>query len=64
VQPTLSSLDAADFMLDAVRRRRAADIGALGPLTNVAWPSSVFPEAWPALASVVVMGARSTCRAT
>jgi len=57
VQPTLSSLDAADFMLDAVRRAgEPLTLVALGPLTNVALALERAPRGLAALARVVVMG--------
>jgi len=57
VQPVLSRLDAADFMLDAVRRAsEPLTLVALGPLTNVALALRRSPRGMDALARVVVMG--------
>jgi inosine-uridine nucleoside N-ribohydrolase len=57
VQPVLSRLDAADFMLDAVRRAsEPLTLVALGPLTNVALAIQRAPQELTNVARVVVMG--------
>jgi inosine-uridine nucleoside N-ribohydrolase len=57
VQPGLSGLDAADFMLDAARgAREPLTLVALGPLTNVALALQRAPRGLDGLARVVVMG--------
>jgi inosine-uridine nucleoside N-ribohydrolase len=57
VQPVLSKLDAADFILDAVRRAtEPLTLVALGPLTNVALALERAPTGLGGLQRVVVMG--------
>ena len=57
VQPRLSPLDAADFLLDAVRRaREPLTLVALGPLTNVALALQRAPAGLAGLERLVVMG--------
>jgi inosine-uridine nucleoside N-ribohydrolase len=57
VQPVLSALDAADFMLKAVRRAsEPLTLIALGPLTNVALALERAPAVLAGLERLVVMG--------
>ena len=57
VRPVLSKLDAADFILDAVRAgSEPLTLIALGPLTNVALALERAPRVLAGLERVVVMG--------
>jgi inosine-uridine nucleoside N-ribohydrolase len=57
VQPALSQLDAADFILDAVRAAsEPLTLIALGPLTNVALALERAPRVLAGLERLVVMG--------